>query len=158
MCEYITTKEIEHLLQAPEGCLQKYLYAKLCKRVQAYIQTESLKQEAEMQQEWYHLVWGKLSDACFAYRVTKDEKTGQWIHNRVMEIVVLDEDAWVGPWFRPRKPGKPVGTLETAKIAFALCEAVLNASDVFSEEEMAAIQEAMSEKALVLLGRHVDKL
>ena len=158
MREYITNKEIEHLLQAPERCLQKHLYVKMYQRVQTFIQTDSLKQEAERQQEWYHLVWGKLSDACFAYRVTKDKKIGQWIHNRVMEMVVLDEDAWVGPWFRPRKPGKPVGTLETAKIAFALCEAVLNASDVFSEEEMAVIQEVMSEKALVLLGRHIDKL
>lgn len=158
MCEYITNKEIEHLLQAPDGCLQKRLYAKLFQRVQAYLQTDSLKLEAEMQQEWYHLVWGKLSDASFVYKVTGDKNLGQWIHNRVMEILALDEDVWVGPWFRHRKPGKPVGTLETAKIAFALCETVLNASDVFSEEEMAAIQEAMSEKALVLLGRHIDKL
>ena len=51
MREYIIIKEIEHLLQAPEGCLQKRLYARLCERLQAYIQTDSLKQETERQQE-----------------------------------------------------------------------------------------------------------
>ena len=158
MDRYITRKEIEDLLQAPSDSLQKRLYMDMCQRVSGYIRTDGLKAEKEQQQEWYHLVWGKLSDACFVYRVTGDRALGQWIHNRVMELAALDEDAWIGPWFRPRRSGPPVGTLETAKIALALCEACLNASEVFSEEELSAVQRAMSDKGLVLLGRHLDKL
>lgn len=158
MNTYITDQEVKDLLQAPLGSLQQILYEEMHRRVAGYIQTYGLKQEGELQQEWYHLVWGKLSEACFLYRVTGDEEIGQWIHNRVMELTVLDGDTWIGPWFRPRRSGPPVGTLETAKIAFALCEACLNAPEVFSSEELAVVHKAMSEKALVLLGRHIDKL
>ena len=158
MREYITNEEIKNLLQAPSGSLQKYLYEKLCERVKAYTRADRLKQDEDLQQEWYHLIWGKLSDVAFVYRVTGDEKLGQWIHNRVMDILSLNEDAWVGPWFRPRRMGEPVGTLETAKIAFALCEACLNASDAFSADELQAVHQVMAEKALILLGRHTEKL
>ncbi len=158
MGEYITNQEIEALLQAPKGSLQRQFYEKMCERVKAYTRSDALKQTEDLQQEWYHVVWGKLSETAFVYRVTGDQALGSWIHNRVIEILTLKEDAWVGPWFRPRPAGEPVGTLETAKITFALCEACLNAPDVFSAEELQAVHAAISEKGLVLLGRHTDRL
>lgn len=158
MKTYISNKEIDCLLQAPAGSLQREIFDNICKRVKENTVLDTLKQEKDAQTEWYHLVWSRLSEACFVYRVNRDEKLGQWIHNRIMEIVALSEDAWIGPWFRKRVEGVQVGTLETSSIARAICEACLNAKDVFSEEELTQIYNVLSSRALVLLRRHIEKL
>lgn len=158
MRTYITEKELASLRQADQDSLQRQLFEKMCRRVEGFTGTDTLKQEEDLQQEWYHLIWGRISEAAFVYRVRKEKKLGQWIHNRIMELVLLEEDDWIGPWFRPRREKVPVGTLETAKITLALCEACLNAADVFTEEELAAVHKVLAEKGLVLLGRHTHRL
>ena len=158
MKKYISDKEIVCLVSAPEGSLQKELFNAICNKVQENTEIDMLKQEKDVQHEWYHLVRNRLSEACFVYRVTYDKKLGQWIHNRIMEMVAMPEDAWIGPWFRKREIGPQVGTLETAAIACAFCEACLNAKEVFSNEELKLVYQALSDIALVLLERHIDKL
>ena len=158
MQNYISDKEIACLMSAPEGSLQKELFNAICQRVKENTASDMLKQEKDAQHEWYHLVRNRLSEASFVYRVTHDETLGRWIHNRIMEMVAMPEDAWIGPWFRKRQSGPQVATLETAGIACAICEACLNAKDVFSDEELNLVYHALSDTALVLLERHINKL
>lgn len=158
MNRYISDSEISGVLNAPSGSLQGELFAAMCRRVKENTALDTLKQPKDGQAEWYHLVGSRLSESCFVYRMTGDEVLGRWIHNRVMEMVSMSEDAWIGPWFRKRMPGPAVGTLETAAIARAICEACLNAPGVFSEEERAQIDDILANRALVMLGRHIEKI
>ena len=158
MNSYILEEEIAVLKEAPAGSLQRELFAKMYRRVKESTQVDALKQPKDGQAEWYHLVGKRLSESCFVYRVTGDIELGRWIHNRIMEMVSMSEDAWIGPWFRKRVAGPAVGTLETAAIARAICEACLNASDVFEEEELNQINDILANRALVMLGRHIEKI
>ncbi len=100
-------------------------------------------------QEWYHLVWEIMSDAAFVYKLDGSPELGQWIHDRTLEIVRISADEWIGPWFRARS-ANPIGRLETAHIASAVCEVCALASDLFDDNELNEIYTALQEKALPL--------
>ena len=155
---YITKQEIEGLLRAQPDSLQKQVYDKMHQRVMENMISGMPKWEKDVQQEGDHLVWSRLSEACFIYRMTSDEQLGQWIHKIIMEIVYLSEEAWIGPSFGKQLSGQKASTLEIADIAHAICEACLNAEDVFSEDERNLINQVLADKALVLLEKHIDKM
>ena len=66
--------------------MQKHLYELLKNRVFNNTGEDRLVQSADTQ-EWYHLVWERMSDAAFLYFMEKDERLGKWVHDRTMEIV-----------------------------------------------------------------------
>lgn len=95
-----------------------------------------------------------MSDAAFIWAMEKDEAIGQWIRNRVMELLALSKAEWVGPDFREnfrsQTAKQPVGALEAGHASLALSEAYANAGNLFSENEKAAIREKLKTTAIPL--------
>ena len=157
MKAFIDTKQAERLRgNLKEDSLQSHLYKVLKDRTLRNTREDRLVQSADTQ-EWYHLVWERMSDAAFLYYMEKDAALGRWIHDRTMEIVNLPLDAWIGPWFRRRESEKPIGALETSHITLAVCEAYVNAEDIFTEAEKEQIRQALRDKGLLLCRRFLDK-
>ncbi len=153
---FIREEELERLRQAPKDSRQITFYRALKKRGYKNTQADCLVQPEDTQ-EWYHLCWERLSDAAFLCRVEQDEKIGKWLHTRVMEIVRMELDTWIGPWYRERGP-VPKGALETAHITLAVCEAVDICSFLFSEEEKKEILVALREKGMILCRRYCQAI
>lgn len=156
MSMFIQKQEADRLLANLESnCLQSHLYKVLKKRTLQNTAEDKLVQSGDTQ-EWYHLVWERMSDASFLYYMEKDPKLGKWIHDRTMEMVNLPLESWIGPWFRFKDLEKPRGALETSHITLAVCEAYVNAGEVFSEAEKEWIRQALHEKGLPLCRRFLD--
>ena len=106
-------------------------------------------------QEWWHLVWERISDAAFLWRLEGDPALGAWLRARVLEICALPVDEWIGPWFRDH--GEPkTGALESAHITNAVATAYDLAAELFSEGERETVRRALCEKGLTLCRRFVD--
>lgn len=154
---FIKEKEFARFKNRVPGSLQDRLYHVLKERTYYNTREDMLVQSTDTQ-EWYHLVWERMSDASFVYYVEKDEKLGKWVHDRTMEIVRLPIDDWYGPWFRINLRRRKAGSLETGHIALGVCEAYENARDVFTEEEQQEIRTALYEKGLVLCRNFSDEI
>lgn len=153
---FIAGTELERLNNAPQSGKQQEFYRALKKRVCRNTQEDSLVQSADTQ-EWYHLCWERISDASFVCRVERDQRIGRWLHDRVMEIVRMDTDKWVGPWYRQR--GEVLlGSLETSHILLAVCEAVDNCPFLFTREELDEAVTAVREKGRLLCMRYCDSI
>ena len=154
---FIKKEEISRFLERVPGSLPDRLYSILRDRTYYNTREDKLVQSTDTQ-EWYHLVWERMSDASFVYCVEKDEKLGRWVHDRTMEIVRLPKDDWYGPWFRINLSRRKAGSLETGHIALGVCEAYENARDVFTEEEQQEIREALHDKGMKLCRRFADEI
>jgi hypothetical protein len=157
MSLFITDSELDAILSADKdsqlGRLRDSLFARVFKNT-----AEPKLVQSSDTQEWWHLVWERMSDASFCYAAhkysgeTDSERIiglGNWIRDRTLEICRKDIDEWVGPWFRQRK--KPLcGMLETAHIVNAVSDAYILCPDLFSENESAEILTAIREKGLLL--------
>lgn len=174
---FIKEPEKERLLQADRDSLQWRCYEALKARVRNNTRQDTLVQPGDTQ-EWYHLCWERISDASFLYHMewysrqachqeaSNEENCGKeawgnedrdqlgtWLHDRVMEIVRMSQDEWIGPWYRGRS-AIPVGCLETSHITLAVCEAVDNCPSLFDEEEMNQCREAVREKGMLPCMRY----
>ena len=145
----------ERLKRNQENDLQVQLYKVLVERTYRNTREDRLVQTCDTQ-EWYHLVWERMSDAAFVYSMEHDERLGKWVHDRTMELVRMPLDGWIGPWFRKRNEAYQIGALETSHITLAVCEAYDNAGDVFTEEEKQEIASAVTQKGLILCKRFVE--
>lgn len=154
---FIKKEEIQAFQQSKENGIQKHLYELLKSRVSYNTRENRLVQSSDTQ-EWYHLVWERMSDAAFLYHMEKDERLGKWVHDRTMEIVKLSAEDWVGPWYRNNLRKRKVGALETGHITLAVCEAYENARDVFTPEEQQEIREALRTKGMLLCRRFADEI
>ena len=83
---FIKEKEFARFKNRVPGSLPDRLYHVLKERTYYNTREDKLVQSTDTQ-EWYHLVWERMSDASFVYYVEKDEKLGKWVHDRTMEIV-----------------------------------------------------------------------
>ena len=153
----IKKEEILKFQQSNEYGMQKHLYELLKNRVFNNTGEDRLVQSADTQ-EWYHLVWERMSDAAFLYFMEKDERLGKWVHDRTMEIVRLSAEDWIGPWYRKNLRQRKVGALETGHITLAVCEAYENARDVFTAEEQWEIREALRTKGMIQCRRFADEI
>jgi hypothetical protein len=104
-------------------------------------------------QEWWHIVWERLSDAAFVQLINPSEALGNWIRSTVLEICDEPVDEWIGPWFRG-KSNPPVGQLETTHVGVVL--AVDLCPQLFTEEEHTAIKEALKIKCQDTCLRYVE--
>ncbi|MGI6279457.1 MAG: heparinase II/III domain-containing protein [Acutalibacteraceae bacterium] len=163
---FVTEEELQAVREAEAGTRLYELYQVLRERCLHDTRTDSLLQDDDTQ-EWYHLVWERMSDASFVYAVEKIEALGKWIHNRTLEIVRLSRAEWVGPWYRFPKQDRfsaegqakmQIGALETAHITLAVCEAIENCPELFSEEETAEIKEALRTKGMLMCRNFCDGL
>lgn len=118
--------------------------------------TEDTLVQSSDTQVWWHLVWERIRDAASVYAVEPEEKLGKWTHDRVMEIVHMDADEWIGPWFRTRLD-PPMGALETAHVTNAVTEAYDLCPDLFSDEEKAEILVSLRERGLPFCREFVQK-
>lgn len=149
---FVEEKELERLRRGTGGESQRRFYQALRSRTEKNTRKDCLVQPADTL-EWYHLCWERLSDASFVCLVEQDERIGRWLHDRVMEIVRMEPDAWLGPWYRGR--GKiSQGSLETSHITLAVCEAADNCPFLFSAAEMEEIRNALREKGMAPCRRY----
>ncbi len=156
MSLYIKEQHVKRFYETcKENPLQKHLYEVLRARTLKNTKEDTLVQQADTQ-EWYHLVWERMSDAAFLYHMERDQRLGKWIHDRTMEIVERPADDWIGPWYRTRNAAYQQSTLETAHIILAVCEAYINVSELFSEQETVEIRAALKEKGMIPCRRFLD--
>lgn len=154
---FISEAEIQDLRKASSDSKQQKLYSIMKARTVLNIKEDCLVQSTDTQ-EWYHLVWERMSDATFVWAVDRSEILGQWVRNRTLELVRLSLDEWIGPWYRTRGGPQPVGALETSHIALAVCEAYENCSELFSKEELEEIRVSIRDKGMALCKRFCDKV
>lgn len=102
---------------------------------------DTLVQPADTQM-WWHLVWERIRDASSVYKIEGDERLGRWVYDRVMEILHMPKDEWVGPNFRKRFD-TPKASLETAHTVKAIAEAYDLCPELFSLDEKKEILSAM---------------
>lgn len=148
---FVKESEKERLLQADRESLQWKCYEALKARVQKNTRQDTLVQPGDTQ-EWYHLCWERIGDASFLYHMERYSgqscaKLGKWLHDRVMEIINMSQDEWIGPWYRGRN-AIPVGCLETSHITLAVCEVVDNCPALFTAEELEQCRKAIREKGM----------
>lgn len=153
MSLFYTEAELSRLKNAAPGSRQARLYAALRARTLRNTAEDTWVQSGDTQ-VWYHLCWERMADAAFVWAMEGGEALGQWIHNRTMDTVRLDIDAWIGPWYRNRQYAEPTGALESAHITIAVCEAYENARALFTADEQAEILTALREKGLPLCMRY----
>ena len=153
---FISLEEQKRLKNAPQSSRQQEFYRALKSRVEKNTKEDTLVQSGDSQ-EWYHLCWERFSDVSFVCSMEKDEKLGKWLYNRTMELVRMDVDKWVGPWYR-EKYEILQGFLETAHITLAVCEAIDNCTFLFSEAEQKEILQAIREKGMILCMRYCESI
>ncbi|NLC45216.1 MAG: hypothetical protein GX783_13160 [Clostridiales bacterium] len=153
---FISDAEIQELQRAPQNSKQQELYRIMKDRTERNTKEDCLVQSSDTQ-EWYHLVWERMSDATFVWAVERSESLGRWIRNRTLELVRLSQDDWIGPWYRNRGDPKPIGALETSHIALAVCEAHENCNELFTEEELQEIRSAIRDNGMNLCREFCEK-
>lgn len=153
---FILKEEVKRLKDAPDNSRQQQFYQILKNRVIKNTACDTLVQPSDTQ-EWYHLCWERLSDAAFLYRMENNCKLGNWIHDRVMEIVNMSQDQWIGPWYRERFQ-IPQGFLETSHITLAVCEAADNCKELFSDAEYQMILDALRNKGMIPCRRYCERI
>lgn len=154
---FIKEEEILRFQDRVPGELPDRLYMILRDRTLFNTSEDKLVQSTDTQ-EWYHLVWERMSDASFVYGVEKEERLGRWVHDRTMELVRLSIDEWIGPWYRINLRQRKAGALETSHITLGVCEAYENARELFTQEEQQEIREALRTKGMLLCRKFVDEI
>lgn len=156
MFKFFSNEELAAFSNEPNDSIAKKLYKDMKERVKNYSEYSGLKQPQD-DCSWYHICWERLSDASFVYAVEKDTQLGDWIHNSVMSVIKLPKNEWVGPWirtnFKPIDWDTATASLETAHLTLAVCEAIVNAENVFSKEEKEEISSVLKDVALLLCKR-----
>lgn len=156
MIQFIQSEEIRRFLSQPETSHVKTLYKEVRERAEKHIQADSFS-HLEDTCAWYHVCSSRMSDVCVFYLAEKDEKAARWIKKRALEIASLSEEAWLGPFYRPKQ--KPyIGSLETAHIAVTLCDAYVNGYTLFDEEEKRKIESALKKNGLHLCERYLTEV
>ncbi len=147
MSIFITEKELTRIREARDANSQLgILWRALKGRTYENTKEDSLVQSSDTQ-TWWHLAWERLRDAASVYAIEPNDKLGEWINKRVMEIVRMKPDEWIGPSFRKRQTPQPA-MLETAHVINAVAEAYGLCPELFSEEEKAEILAAVRECGL----------
>lgn len=155
MSIFMTQKELDRIRENRNAQTQLgTLYRALKNRTARNTSEPALVQSSDTQQ-WWHLVWERIRDAASVYAVEPEETLGVWVHDRVMELTALPEDAWVGPWFRPRLD-PPRGALETAHIVNAIADAYDLCPQLFSDEDKNTILDAMRQRGLPMCRRFMQ--
>ena len=153
----ITQQEIDRFLKAQaEDIWLHELWAVMQERTRLNSQELSVCQSQDTQ-EWWHLIWDRMSDAAFVYHVLKDEQVGRWIHFAALEICSKDAAEWIGPWFRNRS-NPPVGMLETAHACVAIATALDLCPDLFTEQEILFMRQSLKDKGQEPCLRFLQKV
>jgi hypothetical protein len=141
----VTQQEIDRFIavQAEDAWLHE-LWTVMQKRTKLNTKELSICQSQDTQ-EWWHLVWDRMSDAAFVYHVLRDPDIGRWIHFAALEICRKDASEWIGPWFRKRV-NPPVGMLETAHACVAVATALDLCADLFTNQEIRFMHQNLKEK------------
>ncbi|MBE6643944.1 MAG: hypothetical protein E7612_01035 [Ruminococcaceae bacterium] len=147
MSIFITDKELSKIRESREedsqlGRLWRALKARTYKNTE-----EDILVQSSDTQKWWHLAWERIRDAASVYAIEPNEKLGNWVRDRIAEILHMPADEWIGPWFRKRFDPKKAN-LETAHTVKAVAEAYDLCPELFSDEEKKEILSAMREYGL----------
>lgn len=97
--------------------------------------------------DWWHVCWDRLSDVAFLQAVDPEVHREKWLRDQLLGICELSDDAWIGPFFRPRVEPS-IGSLETAHVGLGIA-AVLNlCPELLTESELDQVREAVRRKGL----------
>ncbi|MBU3113850.1 heparinase II/III domain-containing protein [Clostridium lacusfryxellense] len=107
--------------------------------------------------EWWHIVWERLSDAAFVQLINPSESLGKWIRNAVLEICDKPVAEWRGPWFRGES-NPPVGMLETTHVGVGVIMAIDLCPHLFTAEELINFKEILKVKCQEPCRRFVDSV
>lgn len=107
-------------------------------------------------QEWWHLIWERLSDVAFVQTVKPAKRTKKWLRDTVLDIIRKPADDWVGPWFRERTEPL-IGHLETSHVGVAVATVLDLCPEIFTEEEIEEIKENLKEKCQILCLNWINR-
>ncbi|MBU3191015.1 heparinase II/III-family protein [Clostridium bowmanii] len=107
--------------------------------------------------EWWHIVWERLSDAAFVQLINPSESLGKWIRSAVLEICDKPVAEWRGPWFRGES-NPPVGMLETTHVGVGVIMAIDLCPHLFSDEEHINFKNILKVKCQEPCRRFVDSV
>ncbi len=107
--------------------------------------------------QWWFCAAEYLTDAAMAWALKPDDQLGIWLRDTVLSLVRRSEDDWIGPWFRNHATQPAVGHLETAHLARAVATALDLAPGVFTPGEHDEVVSILSERALPMCARWLDR-
>ncbi len=107
--------------------------------------------------QWWFCTAQYLTDAAMAWTLQPDDRLAIWLRDTLLSLVRLDEDDWIGPWFRSRVPQPPMGYLETAHMSRAIATALDLAPDVLTGAARDEVESVLSGRALPLCARWLDQ-
>ena len=138
--------ELEKIKQKiqQDGSQVKALWDGLYERTIENTRQNGLVQHGDTQ-EWWHLIWKRLSDATFVQAVQPFEGLKEWIREVVLDVCRKSSDEWIGPWFRHRG-NPPQGQLETSHIGLAVATVIDLCPEIFSHDELKEIKESLKNK------------
>lgn len=156
MIQFIQPAEISKFLSQPADSRVKTLYKEIKERAESHIKADSFSHSDDAC-AWYHVCSSRMSDVCVYFLAEKNEEAAKWIKERALEIASLPEEAWLGPFYRPKQ--KPyIGSLETAHIAVTLCDAFVHGYALYNEEEKNKIEYALKNYGLRLCERFLTEV
>ncbi|MDQ0873658.1 hypothetical protein QFZ77_002317 [Paenibacillus sp. V4I3] len=122
------------------------LWTSMEERVREHTKSPGLMQPGDTQ-EWWHLIWERLSDAAFVQAVKPSEELQTWLREIVLEVCDKPINEWIGPWFRSRSLPL-MGTLETAHTSIAIAIVIDLCPELFSDEELLIIKVNLRTKGM----------
>ena len=138
-----------------ERTLQSELLESIRERVVQRAQYPGLDDPSATTQWWHHVA-EYMTDAVIVHKFCPSPKTDEWLRDNLLDIIRRSESDWSGPAFRPHGPGPMMGYLETAHICWAVSACLEYAGDLFTDEEIAEIKDALREKGLIPCRRYLD--
>lgn len=150
----ITEKELLAIREAKNlNTQQGSLWRALRARTYKNTEEATLVQSSDTQTYW-HLAWERIRDAASVYKIEPNEGLGIWLHDRVMELLNLPADEWIGPAFRIRLD-PPRGALETSHLTNAVVEAFDLCPELFSKEEREHMLSVMRERSIKFIREYI---
>lgn len=106
--------------------------------------------------EWWHAAAEVLTDAAMAWALKPADPLGPWLRDAALSVARRPVDDWIGPFFRSHAD-PPTGHLETAHLSWSLAVALDLAPDVFSEAERDELRQVLTERAMPMCVRWLDR-
>ncbi len=147
MSLFLTDAERGRLRAAPAASPEAELLAALAARVGPRVASPGFRDPAATT-DWWHHAAEYLTDAALVHAVRPDPAVAAWLRGTVLELARRPGVDWGGPPFRHYGAVDPVGTLETAHLAWGLAAAFDLAADLFTAAERAEVAAALREHGL----------
>ncbi|MBN2712266.1 MAG: heparinase II/III family protein, partial [Planctomycetes bacterium] len=132
------------------------IYWQFINRAQGHASQPGLR-DFQSQQDYWHMAYDYISTAAMIYALKPDKTLGGWIRGAVLELARLDDEEWVGPWYRNHTSEPRIGHLETGHLCWACASALDLAADAFSEADRDEIAAKLENTGIRLCREYLPR-